>query len=150
MAIGNTKVEKLINRHLLLSETVAWIEAFDNLTKEQIIEWIQNEQLTKKGVNKFNEVIGLYSYATELASKGRKKQGTHYTLFDTGDFYRSMYVVVTGEELIINANPQKEDENLFQKFGTAIIGLNEENFTKLKEIVKQKQIEYANKVLFGN
>lgn len=147
MAIGNTKLDILVRRVRLISETVAWLETFNTVTKNQIIEWIQKDQLTNKGVDKFGEVIGYYSFATELITKGKKKFNAHYTLFDTGDFYRSMYVAVFQTEIVINANANKGKDNLFRKFGDGIIGLTDENFNKLKEIVKDSYIKHVRKAL---
>lgn len=151
MAIGKTIVEQSLARTRLLSEAVAWIEAFDTKTKEQMISWIQNDQLRLKGVDKFDNEIGTYSYATQLISKGRKQQGNHYTLDDTGAFFASMYVTVGLDAVKIDAGSITFDEMKKQKwYRDAIIGLNDENFRKLKEIIKAEFINYARKVLFGS
>jgi len=147
MAIGNTKIDEQIRRYHLLSEAVAWIDTFDSVTKKQIIDWIQQDQLIDEGINKFGKIIGCYSYATELISNGKKKQGDHYNLFDTGAFFRSFVVIVGIDAIKIDANAQKGEDNLFKKFGNKIIGLTDENFTKLKELVKKSYISYARKVL---
>lgn len=147
MAIGNNLIDNQLKRVRLLNDAIAWFDAFDTATKSQIIEWIQQDQLSNRGVNKFGDIIGTYSYVTELISKGRKQQGTPYTLFDTGDFYRSMYVAVFRESILIDANPIKGKDNLFEKFGNGIIGLTDENMAKLKERVKKSFIDYARKVL---
>jgi len=147
MAIGNTKIDEQIRRYHLLSEAVAWIDTFDSVTKKQIIDWIQQDQLIDEGINKFGKIIGYYSYATELISNGKKKQGDPYNLFDTGAFFRSFVVIVGIDAIKIDANAQKGEDNLFKKFGNKIIGLTDENFTKLKELVKKSYISYARKVL---
>ena len=147
MSIGRTKIDDHLKRVRLLSDAVAWFDAFNTFTKEQIIRWIQDDQLTNKGVNKFNKVIGTYSYVTELITKGKKEQGDHYTLFDSGDFYRSMYVAVFNDSILIDANAQKGNDNLFQKFGNSIIGLNNENMGKLKEMVRKNYIKTARRLL---
>lgn len=147
MAIGNTKVDNLLRRVKLLSETIAWVKAFDTTTKEQVIEWIQKDQLMSKGIDKKGDVIGYYSLTTELISQGKKKYNTHYTLFDSGDFYRSMYVAVYRDMIEINADADKGEDNLFEKFGTGIIGLTDENFSKLKKIIQRSYINYAREVL---
>ena len=147
MAIGNTKIDEQIRRYHLLSEAVAWIDTFDSVTKKQIIDWIQQDQLIDEGINKFGEIIGYYSYATELISNGKKKQGDPYNLFDTGAFFRSFVVIVGIDAIKIDANAQKGEDNLFKKFGNEIIGLTDENFKKLKDLVKKSYISYARKVL---
>jgi len=147
MAIGNTKIDEQIRRYHLLSEAVAWIDTFDSVTKKQIIDWIQQDQLIDEGINKFGKIIGYYSYATELISNGKKKQGDPYNLFDTGAFFRSFVVIVGIDAIKIDANAQKGEDNLFKKFGNEIIGLTDENFKKLKDLVKKSYISYARKVL---
>ena len=133
MAIGNNAIDNHLKKVRTLSESLAWFEAFDNTTREQIISWIQNDQLRDEGINKFGKIIGLYSYETERISNGKKRAGDPYDLFDTGDFYKSFVVTVFINEIVLNANAQKGKDNLFDKFGSAIIGLTDENFTKLKE-----------------
>jgi len=147
MAIGNTKIDEQLRRYHLLSEAVAWIDTFDSVTKKQIIDWIQQDQLIDEGINKLGEIIGYYSYATELISNGKKKQGDPYNLFNIGDFFRSFVVIVGIDAIKIDANAQKGEDNLFKKFGNEIIGLTDENFKKLKDLVKKSYISYARKVL---
>ena len=95
-----------------------------------------------------NAVIGYYSPLTEILSGGRKKAGTPYTLFDTGDFYRSMFVNVLANEILITANDTKMlDQDWYTKH---ILGLNDENLQKLIYKVKENYIKYIRKVLAIN
>lgn len=147
MAIGNTIVDKMINNYLLLNETVIFMNAVDKKTKDKIIEFIQQDQLTNKGIDATGKVIGYYSFTTEVASKGKKKQGAHYTLEDTRAFYDSMFVVVTGDAIVINANPRKLEDDLFQKYGSKIIGLTDENITKITKIIQASTISQTRDIL---
>lgn len=148
MAIGQTRLHKMLNSGKLLYDSVAWIYAFDTATKEFIIDLIQNDQLTGKGINKYGEIIGLYSESTEMINS-EKQAGTPYTFNDTGDFYRSMYVSVFNDGIEMNADPVKSPEdNLFEMYGTGIIGLTQENIGKLRERIKDKYIEYYKNTLF--
>lgn len=148
MPIGNTVVEKMLRRAKSLSEVEAWLKTFDTSTKKQILDWIKIDQLQKEGVDSTGKIIGYYSYATELITKGRKQQGEHFTLLETGDFFRSMYIQVFQNEIFINGNTQKMENK--EWFSNEIIGLTDENFRKLKEIIKNSYIDYARKILFGN
>jgi hypothetical protein len=148
LAIGNTAIEVQIRRAKSLSEVEAWLKTFDTVTKNEILDFIKIDQLHSKGVDKDGEVIGYYSLATEYISKGRKKFNTHYTLFDTGDFFRSMYIAVFQQEIIINGNTQKMQDQ--EWFSNKIIGLTDENFRKLKNIVQASYIDYARRTIFGN
>jgi hypothetical protein len=146
LAIGKTVIEEQIRRAKMLSETIAWLKTFDNATKNEILDFIKIDQLTQKGVDKDGNVIGYYSQVTEFISRGRKKFNTHYTLFDTGDFYRSMYVMVFQQEIVIEGDTRKMEDK--EWFSNRIIGLTDENFRKLKEIVKASYIDYARKTIF--
>jgi hypothetical protein len=149
MAIGKTRMDKMLNNGEFVNGVSAWLWAMDTETINEILSMIKIDQLLTKGVNKDGEIIGLYSEATQ-AINPEKVAGTPYTLFDTGDFYRSMFISVFNERIEINADPVKSPEdNLFELYGTGIIGLTEENKTKLVEIIKKKYIEYYRKTLFG-
>lgn len=114
-----------------------WIEVFKDKSFQQLIlDWIRYDQLFKKGVDENDDVIGYYSAFTEFINP-EKVEGTPYTLFDSGDFYRSMMIVVRYDSAIeIDADPIKIDdggdvENLFEKYGDGIIGPNDETRQKL-------------------
>jgi len=150
MPIGQTPIDEFIKRGKLLSEDVAWFNAFDTYTKKQIIQLIQT-RWTDEGTDEDGKIIGLYSLSTEFITKGRKKEGDPYDLNMFGDFRRSMYVLVFLNEIFIGADGQKGDENLFTKWNAKekIIGLTDEDFEKVKETVKEKYFEYIDRTLFG-
>lgn len=147
MAIGQTKLDELLKRGKLLKELQAWKQSFDTDTKAKLIDWVQNDQLVDKGVDGQGNVIGTYSYATQLITKGRKQQGDHYTLKDTGDFFNSMTVEITDALIWIIGNGRKGNENLYDKYGDYITTLTDENIEKLKEIINVKYIVYVKKIL---
>jgi hypothetical protein len=148
MPIGDTLVEESLRRVKLLSETIAWVKTFDRITKEQVLDWIREDQLRQRGVDKDGDVIGYYSRATESITKGRKRFNEHFTLFDTGDFYRSMFITVTSEDLFINATSQSYTDMQKKRWWTdSILGLTDENFEKLKRVVQRSYIKYAKEVL---
>jgi hypothetical protein len=148
MAIGQSKLHEMLRKHRQLSEAVAWLEAFTPQMKREILDWIRKDQLTDKGIDSDGRVIGYYSYVTEIISRGRKQQGAHYTLDDTGALYRSMYVTVLREAIEINADDGKIKDQ--EWYTTKIIGLTDENTQKLIAEVKKRYIAIFRKVLFGN
>lgn len=148
MAIGQSKLHEMIRRGRLLSDSVAWLKTFTPKTKTEILDMIREDQLRKKGIDGDGNVIGYYSYVTELINP-RKKFNTHYTLFDTGEFYRSMFVTVLQDRIEINADGDKGDENLFVKYGSEIIKLTDENLSILKDVVKEAYIKYARSIIFN-
>ena len=148
MAIGRTKLHDMLTRAKTINDVAAWYDAMDDETKNYILSLIKIDQLLTEGVDKYGEIIGLYSEATE-AINPEKVAGTPYTLFDTGEFYRSMFINVFSDYIEINADPVKSPEdNLFELYGTGIIGLTDANKQKLIELVKTKYIEYYKKSLF--
>jgi hypothetical protein len=123
-----------VQRQLLLDQI--WHEVFsDEQFKETILNWIRNDQLFEKGIDENGDVIGYYSFVSEVINPD-KMEGTPYTLYDSGEFYRSMFITVMMDAtFVIDADAIKVDENgtedLFQKYGDGIIGLAEESREKL-------------------
>lgn len=148
MAIGQSKLHKMLQRGQFVNDIAAWYDAMDKETQDYILSLIKIDQLLGQGIDKDGNVIGVYSEATE-AINPEKVAGTPYTLLDTGEFYRSMFISVFNDMIEINADPVKSPEdNLFELYGTGIIGLTEANKQKLIELVKSKYIEYYKKSLF--
>lgn len=147
MAIGQSRLHKLLDNGKRLSDLQAWYDTFSPDVQRHILDWIRDDQLRNQGVNADNEIIGVYSEFTE-ALNPEKVAGTPYTLFDTGEFYRSMYIVVLKDAIVFEADPIKGDDNLFEKYGNNIIGLTQENKQKLKQLVKNNYIAYVKRVLF--
>lgn len=134
-----------LRKALILSEQMAWYSAFDNQLRRFILDLIQNDQL-QKGIDEDGDIMGLYSAFTQSINS-LKIAGTPYTLDDTGAFYKSMFITVLNDSFIIDADPDKGQDNLFFKYGEGIIGLTEENMDKLRFEVKKKYIEFIAKSL---
>ncbi len=148
MAIGNTKLHQLIKNIKGLNDLVAWYSIFDGETKVKILDLIREDQLRQKGVNAEGDVIGFYSYTTELISNGEKQEGTPYTFYDTGEFYRSMYMVILSDSVVFEADPMKGDDNLFDKYGSNILNLTTQSREKMKEFLIKNYRDYVRKQIF--
>lgn len=77
----------------------------------------------------------VYSKTTEILSQGRKIAGTPYTLFDTGEFFKSFNVILHEDGFEIEADPIKNGgqyggTNLFVEYGEDILGLTDENMNR--------------------
>lgn len=87
---------------------------------------LQQKRLFNTGRDTEGKIIGFYSLGTEILSKGRKKFGNHYTLFDTGAFYRGMTISVDRDRIIFDSTDSKtgllEDE-----YGSKIFGLDQKD-----------------------
>lgn len=136
---------------LFLKDSFLWIEAFRKtaLIRAGIVQWIQQQQLFERGITADNEVIGFYSFATSL-NDPRKQFNTHYTLFDTGDLYKSIFVKVLTDSLIIDASDLDKIRDQ-EWFSDRIIALGEEGIEERIIIPYQNiAIEYATRILLEN
>ena len=143
--IGKTAIDVLLRKNVLLMDVVTWFESHDAQLKTMIIKLIQDNQLMDKGVDSTGFQIGLYSYWTEIITEGRKQEGDHFNLNDTGEFFRSMFVQVLRDGVVIHADYDKMKEQTW--WDLSILNLTEENLTKYVEKIKENYIIYARKVL---
>lgn len=142
----DTRIGETLKKTKLLFDSVAWLESITTeLRSKAIREWIQKDQLKDKGVDSQGQVIGFYSLATEFFSGGRKQEGDHYDLDDTGNLYRSMFVRVLSDAIIFEADSGKiEDQHWWDK---DILNLTDENLQKFIDEVRQNYIIYARRTL---
>ena len=71
--------------------------------------------------------------------EGKRQKGQrfdHITLKDTGGFYRSFKVTVSGDTITLDANPNKNGSNLFNDWGENIIVLTDENSQRIIDFAK--------------
>ena len=143
--IGQTAIDEHLKKVMLLDDSVAWIDSHTDEVKKMILDYIRNDQLFDEGIDANEDIIGTYSYLTEVLTNGRKRMGDPYNLKDTGEFYNSMLVQVLKDSILIDANYTKmEDQNWWS---IDILGLTEENLEKYAEMVKKNFILYARRVL---
>ena len=108
----------------------------------EILNLNRIDQLFKQGIDSTGRLIGVYSFRTEEISGGRKRAGTHITLFDTGTFYRSFAILPFEDFFKIVANPIREETNLFEEYGEEIVGLTDENIAKLPDLIRPRILDY--------
>jgi len=143
--IGKTPIDLHLKRALLLDSAKAWIEANTDELRELIVNLIRYNQLTEQGVNSEGNIIGYYSQMTEIISEGRKKRGEPYDLNDTGEFFRSMYVQVLADSIVVNADYAKmEDQNWWN---INILNLTDENLEVYIEEIKANYVKEARRIL---
>jgi len=148
--IFDTKLGELFQRVEALDIIHAWFYAFDKDIEHYVLYLIQKEQLVDLGVNDEGKIIGRYSKLTEKLNP-LKKQGTPYTLLDSGEFFKSMIVKVLKDSFIVDGDGNKTNFigtiNLFEKYGDKIVGLTEYNKEQLIERLKENYIKYARYIL---
>lgn len=129
-----------------LSDLTSWFEVMDNRQmKELILNYVKKDQLFERGVDSDGNVIGYYSYMTEIISRGRKQQGDHYTLLDSGDLQRSLWVAIFVNEFVVLGDVRKIENQ--EWFSEKILGLTDENIEKIRIVAKGKYIEYFKRIL---
>lgn len=152
MTLMDTLLGVQLRRVNLLSERVFWRTAFnDPIFKNYILDLIRNDQLFSQGIDEDGDIIGYYSEWTEMMNPD-KKAGTPYTLKDTGEFYKSMIIYIYDNLIEIDADPIKKNEkgeetNLFYEYGEGIIGLTDENLSKITFILADKYRQQIIQVL---
>lgn len=148
--ILQTRLGKTLSKARLLSDRVAWYQSFDSILKNKILDWVRYDQLMK-GVDENDQIMGLYSEVTEMINPS-KQAGTPYTLYDTGEFYRSLFMVILLDSFIIDGDDEKISDSgdvtrLFDWLGNGIIGLNKESREKLKKEIIIKFNKYVRNIL---
>jgi hypothetical protein len=142
--IGETLIEKQLRLAVLLDDAKTWFDVHNDQIKGLILRLIKDEQLEKKGVDKFEQIIGLYSTMTEMINP-EKIAGTPFTLKDTGQFFNSMFVEVLTNELVIHANADKMQSKNW--WTTNILGLTENNLNIYIDELRKKYISFTRFIL---
>lgn len=140
-------VHKKLDAAMKLDEDKGWFFAIDNGVKEEIVQLNTIDQLFDKGIDSLNKSLGKYTSFTIELKKAKGQKTSNITLKDTGDFYRSFKVEATKDSIKINANPIKEDNNLFDDFGAEIVGLTTQNRMRVSEMILNNIIIYVKKQL---
>lgn len=127
----------VLNRYRNLKEEYLWRKVFnDQIFRTWVLDLIRQDQLFEKGIDGDGDIIGTYSEYTEMMNP-EKVAGTPFTLFDTGEFYKSFILYIYKNYVEVDANPIKindkgEKENLFWKYGENIIALTDSSLQKLR------------------
>ena len=103
----------------------------DNKVQNYIIdlntEGEQTSQLYNLGIDSEGNNLGEYSPYTIQFKVEKGQRFDHITLKDTGDFYETFKVKPTKKGFELTANPNKDDDNLFEIYGKEIVGLTKDN-----------------------
>ena len=96
--------------------------------KNKIIYLNTIEQLFKKGEDSEGlELYPFYAQSTILYKKEKGQRYDHVTLNDSGAFYKTFEVIVSDDYFLINADPNKGDNDLLDIYGEDVLGLTEES-----------------------
>jgi hypothetical protein len=153
--LKNTELGAILMKAKSISTELIWRSVLnDSRFREWILDLVRQDQLFDQGIDEDGDIIGVYSEWTELINP-EKVAGDPYTLNDTGDFYRSMHLIVMKDSFVIDANPIKVDDDgdvtdLFKKYGDGIVGLTNESKEKLAEEMEKRFIEEYKRLLAIN
>jgi hypothetical protein len=129
------RLTTVLNNILALDEAKIQLLVWsDKDVQEYTIDLNRISQLFELGEDSKGNVLGEYGEYTSFVNEGRsftfkgeskfKDAGDNYTLFDSGDFYRSFRMQPLPDGFVISANDIKEDgTELTRKFGIDILGL---------------------------
>ena len=139
-----------LNANLIIQQII-----LNNNFQEYILDLNRRDQLFE-GINSLGVELDSYSEFTEVLLEGdranrfnykgkskKKLAGEPVFLFDTGEFYDSFTLEVNTDALIFDADPIKDDgTNLFNEFGSDILGLTPENTQKLVILLSEKVVPF--------
>lgn len=94
-----------------------------------------NDQLFKKGIDSEGKSLGQYAPSTKKAKQRKGQPSDHITLKDTGTFYDSFDITPDDDGFWMLADGNKDGVDLFQRFGQDVLGLTDDNFEPLKQII---------------
>jgi len=142
-------LQGLINS-LKALESIVFQEIFNNPAMKRFIIALNTDapkdgQLFEKGIDSrgisLESIGGPYSPFTIEVKLQKGQRVDHVTLKDTGEFYESFRVQVDKDFFTIDANPMKDDTNLFTEWGEDILGLTDENLQILINSARQQLTE---------
>jgi hypothetical protein len=139
MALEN--IVKIIDNIIKLDQDLI----IENILKDEdfqrfIIDLNTEGQLFEQGIDSLGASLGEYTDFTKAVKKAKGQRLDHITLEDTGEFYESFALKVQNGGFLIVADGQKEDANLFERYGDEILGLTDESLQIVIDAIKEKII----------
>lgn len=119
--------------------------------QDAIIKLNTTMQLYDVGENslgvKLSAIGGGYSPYTKQIKLSKGLPIDRITLKDTGEFYASFKInILANGDFEIIADPKKDDDNLYNRWGDEIVGLQSKNLAKVLAFI---EAEIMDKLLIG-
>ena len=142
---AKTDINKVLNKAKSLGgyNQSLWVKCFDVEFRNKIVKWVQEYQF-QKGLDIDGNIIGRYSERTEQINPD-KVAGTPFTLKDSGDFYRSMFVSVFADSIEVEGDVTKFEDSKW--YYDRILGMTEETLVLFKQEMKEKYIKNVREIL---
>lgn len=116
---------------------------FDFIRKiEKKVVDLNKQQLNRDSIDVDGQPIGFYSYATEVISNGRKRQGEPFDAKDTGDFLKGFYITIRGDNIFFSSKDGKTKDILQSEHWLShdIFGLTDNN---LRELIQRDLLPFV-------
>jgi len=145
---AKTDINKVLNKAKSLGgyNQSLWVKCFDVEFRNKIVKWVQEYQF-QKGLDIDGNIIGRYSERTEQINPD-KVAGTPFTLKDSGDFYRSMFVSVFADSIEVEGDVTKFEDSKW--YYDRLLGMTEETLVLFKQEMKEKYIKNVREILSIN
>ena len=142
-----TKTRNL-NASLILQKVLEETE-----TKEFLLKLNTKSQLFDKGINSegasLKSIGGDYSPLTKKIKLSKGQPTNRVTLRDTGDFYNSGKVKVSGNSVTLSFDSVKGGVDLTKRWGEKIIGLTDESKRKAEKYILRKVLVIVLQIFMG-
>lgn len=144
---SQTKLYEAADKMSKINESRVFKLVLDKkLVRDLIIFMNTEDQFGRKHVDsKGEQLFNNFTNRTTYSLFNKKKGGKPYEIKDTGDYWKSFEVKITGDEIIIDSDPQKEDTNLFVMYTPEIEGLTDENKQRLIDLAKELYVAWLRK-----
>lgn len=124
----------------IIAQEIARKPVFQKLVISLNTEGLPTSQLYELGQDSKGRTLeslgGGYTPFTKEIKQSKGQPIDRVTLKDTGDFYMSFGVTPYLGGFVIDADPQKDDNNLFERWGIDIIGLDDTNLQIIIEFYR--------------
>lgn len=109
--------------------------------KELVAKLNLQDQLFAKGINSKGVSLGEYAESTK---KKKRKDGLpddRITLFQSGSFYDTIEIIPDNDGFWIVMDGRKRNTDLFVRYGEDVLGLTDENFEPLKDLINEELVK---------
>ena len=128
-------------KHLDKNKLVFEVIGNDKGIQKEILDLNRWAQLYDKGINSDGVSLssvrpqGGYTSFTVNIKRQKSQRTDHVTLRDSGEFYKSFRINASNDFFEIDADPQKDETNLFDEWGADILGLTDESKSILSNLL---------------
>lgn len=146
-------VQKIFANIKKLDQNKILVSVLNQKAVKDFIIFQNTENQLRLGLDSKDDLFGLYStfsYASfKQRNPGRKAKFGTVDLHLTGQFYRSFMIdVLTDGGFIIDADTDKGDNDLAERYGQDIIGLTDRSFEEFIDFILPLFIDATEKEIF--